>query len=722
MIKKLYIQNFRNIKELIIEPSKYVNLISGNNGEGKSSILYAIEYLLTDNLNEKISEYVRWGCEKFFLELEFEINNDNYLIKVFASASAKKELIINNDSFNIYKNSEATKKLAEIIDPNIIRYSSISEQGKTAQILFDTPTNRLKKLKEILGIDKIAEVCEEIKIDIDKQQEEIRIFDRELKLLEEKKYNFMEVPKVDNIEDIKKQLEILELEKKNYELQLVVYNTYIKDLSSYVNANREIEIYDAQILEFKRQIENLEKLLKTIDSEINVDNLNNQIIDLEKEQVNQLAKNEKYLYKKDKIKKAKDGIIRNNELLNQYQLKQISPYIYKNSDIEKAEEQLIRFESERIQFEKDFQLSEQGKCPTCGAIYEGNIEQIRNDLLLCKKEILEYKNKVKEIKENLKEYTTLVNEQETIKIQRKNIQDNIDNHQKELDELLIDFVEKELEVTFDFRRTIDNFKQRIKNYNETISYNNSIKEQIKDLENKIETSIKLQEQYSNIKKPQKVDEPINYDKIKYDILNREIIIYEQKLQEKERVTNYNENIEKEKQEDNQKIKSLISLIDSISYKVSILKEVRQVLDKDFSAWLIDQGAEYIKEKMNYFFLSAYDKYSITFSQDKNSIDFYYVDKEQDCITPCSMASGSEKDLLALSFRVALSSLDRLNFMILDEIDSQLSEEKAVNMFEILLEHLPNYQIFIISHCEEVKEFLKNTKGSKSFYVDKGEIK
>ena len=63
MIKRLWIKDFRNIKELTIEPSQFINLISGNNGEGKSSILYGIEYLLTDNLNEKISEYVRWGCE-----------------------------------------------------------------------------------------------------------------------------------------------------------------------------------------------------------------------------------------------------------------------------------------------------------------------------------------------------------------------------------------------------------------------------------------------------------------------------------------------------------------------------------------------------------------------------------------------------------------------------------------------------------------------------------
>ena len=164
MITKIYIKNFRNISELTLTPSAYINLISGNNGEGKSSVLYAIEYLLTDNLNEKISEYIKWGQNKFNLEMEFNYNGNNYILKVEGSKSAKKELIVNNT--DTYKNSEATKYLATIIDPSITKYSCISEQGKTAQILFDTPTNRLKKLKEILGIDKLFEIVEDLKEEI----------------------------------------------------------------------------------------------------------------------------------------------------------------------------------------------------------------------------------------------------------------------------------------------------------------------------------------------------------------------------------------------------------------------------------------------------------------------------------------------------------------------------------------------------------------------------
>jgi len=564
MIEKLHIVNFRNTVDITIEPSQYINLIEGNNGEGKSSIFYAIEYLLTDNLNEKISEYVRWGCDKFLLEMYFTFDNDNYYIKVEGEKSAKKELSINGEL--LYKNSEATKKLAEIINPNIIRYSSISEQGKTAQILFDTPANRLKKLKEILGIDKISDLCEEMKDEVNVKELEIKEADKEIKLLGERQYNFIDVPFVGVIDNLIIEKELLDKDKIIYEAQSRLYDIYTKDLSSYLNANKELEIYDVQIIKFKKQIEELEKLLKTVDSLDDIEKLNNQIIELEKEQIKQLNDDEKYVYKKDKIKKTRDGIVRNNELLNQYQLRRISPCKYVEDDLNKAIDNYHNTSFIIKQKQNEVLLAEQGKCPTCGQDFIADILKLNIEIQKLEKDKEEQEKIFSEIKKEITDYNKIVSEQETIKIQRKNIQDNIDNHQKELDELLIDFVEKELEVTFDFRKTIDSFKQKIKDYNETNIYNNKIKEQIKDLENKIETSIKLQEQYKYIKKPESIEEPIIYDKVKYEQLNKDIIIHEQKVAEKERILIYNAKIEKEKEDNQEKIKSLeneLSLLKSL---------------------------------------------------------------------------------------------------------------------------------------------------------------
>lgn len=716
MIKKLHIRDFRNITEITIEPSSHVNLISGNNGEGKSSILYAIEYLLTDNLNEKMSEYVRKGQEKFYLEMEFIHDSDNYFIKVEGGKSAKKELIVNGE-LN-YKNSEATKKLAEIINPNIVRYSSISEQGKTAQILFDTPANRLKKLKEILGIDKIADLCDEIKIDTDKKQEEINSYDKEIRLLEERTYNFLDVIDLPDIEKVKNQFQLLELEKKNYELQNTIWLTYQKELSDYTSACRKREISEAEILGFKESIEELQSKTKEVVVTESVEDLSLQLSKIEKEELSN--KNNKLNYNRvqNKITELENTVVQKNSELESYPLRRLCTCKYTDEEVIECEKNLNENKVDLVQFEKELKLAESGKCPTCGKDFIVDIESLKTEIKDCKSEIAHFTNCLVEYKKEIQDYKDRVNEQELTKVRRQNIEQMLDNSTKEIEKL-----KNELSLIVlsdnDYDSIIIDLQNKIKTQKEIADFNLSLNNKINDLNNKIQVSTKLKEQYDNVVEPVKVEESIQYDEEEYSRLNKEIIIYDQKVKEKERIESHNEKIVKEKLADLERIKTLMSLIDSLSYEVSILKESRQVLDKEFSAWLIDQGAEYLKEKMNQFFQQVSNKYAITFSQDKNSIDFFYGDDKG--VSPCSMASGMEKAILAISFRVALCSLNNLDLMILDEIDSEFSEENSLKLYETLIESMKDYQIFCITHVEDTKEYIMQSEKSKQFLVKNGQV-
>ena len=55
-IKELKIKDFRLIKELSFQPSKYINIISGKNGTGKSTILGMIAQGFS--YNNKVIEFV----------------------------------------------------------------------------------------------------------------------------------------------------------------------------------------------------------------------------------------------------------------------------------------------------------------------------------------------------------------------------------------------------------------------------------------------------------------------------------------------------------------------------------------------------------------------------------------------------------------------------------------------------------------------------------------
>lgn len=61
-IKELKIKDFRLIKELSFQPSKYVNIISGKNGTGKSTILGMIAQGFS--YNNKVIEFISPECQE----------------------------------------------------------------------------------------------------------------------------------------------------------------------------------------------------------------------------------------------------------------------------------------------------------------------------------------------------------------------------------------------------------------------------------------------------------------------------------------------------------------------------------------------------------------------------------------------------------------------------------------------------------------------------------
>lgn len=716
MIEYIRFINFRNLIDITIEPSSYINLIEGENGQGKSSILQGIKYLLTDELDEKISDYVRWGQDKFIIESKFSFNGHTYEYNIEGSKSAKKELII--DGSEIFKNSEATKKMNEIIDSNIIRYANIAEQGKNTQILFEKNTERLKHLKEILGIDKLIPIIEEMKEEEKVYERQVDESNKEIKILEERQYNFIDVPEVQDIEQIKNQFDLLEKDKQLYESHSKLYEKYLQEEQNYVKAQSTICDNEVLISNHKSKIDELNKSQIKYNHTESEDELREQLSNYEKAKIEQDYKVDNYNKTQKRVKELNTLIEQQKQELEKYQLRRLSVCKYNNDDITETEKNLTENRIDLNNFEKELRLAEQGKCPTCGKDYICDMDYLKSEIGSCKSEIKHFESVLKEIKIEFERYNNEINEQELIKVRRQSVQDKIDSYIKELNTLNeLDFDEESINNLCDYNSMIKEIKDKLENRKQVVAYNVKISDEVKEFENKIKVCQSLIEQVKDIKKPESVVEPVKYDINRYDILNKEIIIHEQKVKEKERIEKHNQDIQDEKDKDKDRVKVLQKDIDSLSYQVQLLKESRYILDKEFSAYLIDKGALFIKEKMNEFFQRVYGRYEITFQQDKNSIDFFYGDGET--ISPVGTSSGSERDILALGFRISLASLNSLGFMIFDEVDSQLSNDKAVNLYNIILEGLRDEQLFIISHCEDVKEFVLQQRGSKSFEMKEG---
>ena len=357
------------------------------------------------------------------------------------------------------------KKLSEIIDPNIIRYSSISEQGKTAQILFDTPANRLKKLKEILGIDKLADLSEEIKKEIQDKEQTIKELNNEVKFLEEIKYNYRDRPDLPNIEEVKTKFELLEKDKQLYESQNKLYEKYLQEEQVYINAQDTIYKNESSICDSKSKIDELNKSQIEYNHTESEDELREQLSNYEKAKVEQDYKVDNYQKIQLRATQLERSIEDQKKELEKYQIRRIHSSKWTEKDLKDTEEVNNQLKIELPQLEKELNLVEQGKCPTCGKDYViENTEELIKKIedyriaIKCNNEfIVNYNN-------DLKLYNNAVNEQELIKVKRQAIQDKIDTCTKELESLSeLEFDEESLNNLCDYISLIKEIKDKLEN-------------------------------------------------------------------------------------------------------------------------------------------------------------------------------------------------------------------------------------------------------------------
>lgn len=94
IFRKIYLKNFRNIEEMELLPGEKVNIICGENAQGKTNLMEAL-WLFTGAKSfrqTKDSEFIRFGEEKASLKAEFfsENREQNAEISFSPSKSLKK--------------------------------------------------------------------------------------------------------------------------------------------------------------------------------------------------------------------------------------------------------------------------------------------------------------------------------------------------------------------------------------------------------------------------------------------------------------------------------------------------------------------------------------------------------------------------------------------------------------------------------------------------------
>jgi len=718
-IKSLHVKNFKNIKDVTLTTENRVVVIVGDTGSGKSSILSALGYLLTDSLDDKISEYVRWGCKKFEIECEFNHNGVDYCMEVEGEKSAKKTLYIGDE---VYNNSEATKKLSEIIDPTITKYSAISEQGKTTQLLFQKPAERLKTLKEILKIDSINDIVENMKEDAKKIKTEIEVLEGEIKTLESRTFSFMDLPEVPNIDNVLKEKIVLEKQKEEYEAKKKAYDEYVLWKVFYDDTVAKKESLEEQIKKENDVIKNIEepKPEFVFDTELYEKLKTDYNTILRQEAKYESAKQayDDYVIKCNKVKKDIEDI---DKKISDIKLSRIKSLMYTEEEYKKNDEAISECRSNITVLKDKIRLAELGMCPTCGQEYNVNAETLKGDYVVLQDVLNNHIALKQEFDLDKKRYE---NEQAELRDNKARV--DAYKQKKEMLETslhpVINEPEKLDKSSVDIKITLNKMDEDKINLQKIIDYNKDLLNQNNLSKQKVAL---LQFQITELKvgdKPEEVASVENEFPLKAEFKKCEesIILYNGAKAEYERVVKFNDGIRKERDESAVVIQAKFDKKFELHRQFTLLTSSKDILNNDFSSYMVDKGAEFLKTKMNDFFRRTYGKYNITFQKDKGSIDFFFQDGDNK-ETPCSMLSGYEKDVCATANRIALSSLQHLGFMIVDEIDAHASDSRSVELFDSILSEKQIGQIFVITHNEASKEYFSNSQNCKIVEVTNGMI-
>jgi DNA replication and repair protein RecF len=132
-LKKLSVRNYRNHTETDIHFQPDINILYGNNGEGKTNILEAIYYLASGRsyIGSRDSELIQWGASSFSIRGEVERKNNKAEYDVSYSECGQKKIRVNKKDI---------QKLSELIG----QFFAVVFSPETLKIIQGAPQDRRK--------------------------------------------------------------------------------------------------------------------------------------------------------------------------------------------------------------------------------------------------------------------------------------------------------------------------------------------------------------------------------------------------------------------------------------------------------------------------------------------------------------------------------------------------------------------------------------------------
>ncbi len=655
-IDNLTVKDFCNIQEREFQFAPGINLITGTNGSGKSSILKALSYLLLNSTDKTIADYVNWFAKGFDLSLQFRV--DNIPARMFASydgRSSSKDLEYNGE---LYKNSEATGILAQKFDPTLCKYSSFSSQGDL-DFIYATPSVRRDLLKMIysLEFDNQLEAVETAIADLTEKIQECttKIVQYEV-IIDSPLMDTVVVPySSSEIEDMKHQLQLLEENKSALQEK---YTLLKSAFETYTERKQELGKRSSALMTERDRIVSTLVLNTSI---LQASTLDNSPIE-------------------SRIKEYEDELA----TIVIRRIPDTNPF----AEEVLVKQKLVTETNTRLNIaQKNYSSMSSGICPTCKQAYpEDQLVSTRSELEQLQADLHTVTAELNSAMDKSKEFLHKKQENDLAKERKASLEASINS-------LRLDMEKKKNEYT----TRIAQAQARIEEYEAAF-------ERIKT---EIETVTQQIESLSEVPPPNSIVEELRPIEGAITTIHAKIEDYTKAVAINEKVESHNAGIR-------QKVAEAISLLDKMREQINIYtaeievyNQCKSVLKKDLPNYILERLAIGLETSANEFLDRAYNgRYHVKLVESKSGIDVVYGDKDKSVV----LASGAEKSLINLGIKLGLAKLSGMGVLFLDEVDAYMADDIALEVFEIFEELIAEKfidQIFVISHKETVKELLED---------------
>jgi exonuclease SbcC len=759
MIRKIVLKNWKVHLNSTLTFERGVNLIVGNIGSGKTSVLDAICFGLYGTFPDlqsrkvKIDDLImRKPFEKDEAEIyvEFEVNG-----KILSARRVLKkgrgsyaEFRENGKLLEIQSSQRVTELVEKELKTSYELFSKIiyAEQNGLDYFLRLQAGERKKKIDELLMIEKFEKArssasslihrlelivkdkekylasidfermkreLEEIKAEIVRIDEDIK--SKKLYLSEIASQRILLEDEYKKAKEIKEKLEeemrslkgiesLLEEGKKEIlrlesEVKGINKEEIEKKLKENEKLKKELEPY---LKENEEKLEKLQKELSKIESEIQY---YSRKIDEAKAKLQEIEKIEKYLQEIEKS--FNENILSEKEKKRQEIVTSIEVL---RSEIKKDEEAIL-------------QLSyAESKCPVC----ETKLTEEK------KKKIVEKKQK--EIEENKKEIEKLIKE----KVEAERLIDEIKKKLKEIEGMKILAKDKERvlkELEFDknalkidednkanISKEIESMRSEIKEKEELLrrtleekSNLEAIRQRILDLESLIERRREYEKRKEEIEKKivelERLVEGKNIEEMEKRLIGliskeKEVAMEIKGMEEiVRRETKRKEEIEKSL-EFAEREKTQVERLNKILIDLKVFKQALEITQVKIREDFIETVNHYMANIWPS--LYPYSDYiSLALKIEEGDYVLQLQERSERWVNVEGIASGGERSLACLALRIAfsLALAPQLRILILDEPTHNLDQKAVEELAKVLRENISEFmdQVFIITHDERLQE-------------------